>query len=240
MNKNIMLKLVVAGLLLINSMIACPPPPPYEPVFAVLNVTPNPAIAGRPVLLNSSSSFPAERITRFEWDFDGDGLYDYAEGGVVHPDGTLDGRTWHTFEETGTYIVKLRVTNSSYVGWSDTAEVEVVVSEDSDNDGRPNGWVGTLQEYLRGTGPNPAIIIAHGGLTPIQDAINVSIAGDTILVPLGTYNENIIFSKADRMLQSIDPDNWEITAKTIIKANNIDNPTVYIGSGANSILFSKD
>lgn len=46
---------------------------------------------------------PDDRIERYEWDFNEDGLFDDAEGEEVK----------HTFKKNGKYVVSLRVTNSS-------------------------------------------------------------------------------------------------------------------------------
>jgi hypothetical protein len=247
----------------------CFPCGPIPPSTAVLRVIPNPinayviadhnayAIKGKPVLLDGSLSVAGTgSIIRYQWDFNDNNKYDYAESKAVHPDGTFDGRTWHKFENTGKYTVKLMVTDSA--GYSDTETADVNVSEDSDIDGLPNAWEmryfgnlnqtgsgnydsGTgdtftnMQEYLHGTNPASftssipsGTIVAHGGATPIQSAIDGSIDGDTIIVLPGTYNENIYFSKPNRTLRSIDPNNWELVGNTIIKAGNEERSTVNI------------
>ena len=240
------------------------------------NVIPNgdelPAyvIKDKEVLLDASmseaTSYP---VIKYQWDFDGDGNYDYAEGGVVHPDGTADGRTWHSFTFSSglsaTIPVTLMVTDS--VGNSDTVTINVIVSNDSDSDGLPDQWekdnfndnINTtngsgnadspddgssdLCEYLHGSNPISStsspqagiIAVSPLGSVTIQKAINESIANDTIIVLPGTYNENIDFSKPDRTLCGIDPDNWELVARTIIKATDTSSPTVHIDDSESTI-----
>ena len=50
----------------------------------------------------------------------------------------------------------------------------------------------------------------------IQDAINDSVDGDTIIVCPGTYHENLVFDGKDITVKSTDPSNPDIVATTII------------------------
>lgn len=245
-----------------------------QPPVAKLSIIPNNpvpnnnhltayVIANKQVLLDGSYSQAngSSTIIKYQWDFDGDGKYDYAEGGVVHPDGTADGRTWRSFDSTCS--VSLMVTDSA--GNSDKVTINVIVNADSENsiqgDGLPDAWetlyqvsepssdddsdgYNNLCEYMhgsipKGTGasastPAAGVIVAHGGATPIQNAIDASIANDTIIVLPGTYVESINFSKPDRTLRSIDPDNWEIVAKTIIHDESSYDEDISIGSPADT------
>lgn len=222
-------------------------------------------IKDKKVLLDGSGSLAGNgaSIIRYEWDF-GNGKYEYAEGGMVHPDGTTDGKTYHTFTSTGTtFTIRLKVTNS--YGVSNTTSITSFnVSVDTgDNDGLPNAWetaygvsnpagnddgdiYTNIQEYLHGSIPKgpggtasipqAGIIVAHGGPTPIQDTINASLSGDKIIVLPGDYIENVTLNVNNRTLQSLDPDNWEIVQKTIIMSDEDypSNPILTIGNSANA------
>ncbi len=51
------------------------------------------------------------KITKFEWDFNGDGTFDYQETQSSAPDGAFDGKTTFTYGDNGIYTVSLRVTD---------------------------------------------------------------------------------------------------------------------------------
>jgi PKD repeat protein/flagellar basal body-associated protein FliL len=65
----------------------------------------------------SESADPDGEIVEYEWDLDGDGSYDDAEGV----------ETEYTYDKYGSYTVKLRVTDSN--GESDIMEQEIVVDD---------------------------------------------------------------------------------------------------------------
>ncbi|NIP55437.1 MAG: hypothetical protein GWN94_24155, partial [Phycisphaerae bacterium] len=115
--------------------------------------------------------------------------------------------------------------------------------QDFDSDGYNN-----LSEYLHGSVPNDSnstpdpnfniTIYVPVEVDSIQRAINASIDGDTILVSKGTYNESIDFEGISCTLTSTDPNDWSVTANTII---NADDPNAYVvtfenSEDANSVL----
>jgi PKD repeat protein len=51
------------------------------------------------------------KITKYEWDFNGDGTFDYQETQTSAPDGAFDGKTKFTYNDNGIYTVTLRVTD---------------------------------------------------------------------------------------------------------------------------------
>jgi hypothetical protein len=58
----------------------------------------------------------------------------------------------------------------------------------------------------------------------IQDAIDSSIHGDTVVVSQGTYYENIFFNGKNIVLTNTDPDSAVVIASTIIDGSMPDNP----------------
>jgi hypothetical protein len=70
----------------------------------------------------------------------------------------------------------------------------------------------------------------------IQDAINNSWHGDTIVVKPGTYKENISFIGRAITLTSQDPDNASIVQSTVIKADSDYSVTFKWNEGNNSML----
>lgn len=66
---------------------------------------------------NSYHQYPLRDIVGYEWDFEGDGIYD-AEGIMVT----------HTYNRFGTYQATLRVTDNNVPPKTDTAQVEVRVT----------------------------------------------------------------------------------------------------------------
>jgi hypothetical protein len=87
--------------------------------LASMTVEPNPAMAGDRVLFTSTSSDPGGQIVRYQWDLNGDNVYE-----LDSADTTTVART---FELPGTYNVRLRVTDND--GWWDDAFEQVVVHE---------------------------------------------------------------------------------------------------------------
>jgi RHS repeat-associated protein len=110
-----------------SQVLGCYPPPPRLPT-AVLEVTPERIAPGLEVQLDGHNSVShGGTITKYEWDFDNDGVYDYSETAVYAADRNFDGITNYTYASSGTYTVRLRVTNSyGYTGVS-THTVTVVV-----------------------------------------------------------------------------------------------------------------
>ena len=89
------------------------------PPTAEFNVNPRQPGVGTSVTFDASGSEAAEgqEIESYEWDFDGDGAFDVA---------TDSPTVEHTFTETGTFRVSVRVTDDRGVSATATQTVEVV------------------------------------------------------------------------------------------------------------------
>ena len=73
-------------------------------------VNPNPVERGAPAILDSSGSSdpnPGGSITKYEFDWDGNGTYDYTETAVSASDGVFDGKTEHTFNRDTRVIFRV-------------------------------------------------------------------------------------------------------------------------------------
>ncbi|MGA2323677.1 MAG: right-handed parallel beta-helix repeat-containing protein [Sedimentisphaerales bacterium] len=79
----------------------------------------------------------------------------------------------------------------------------------------------------------------------IQRAVTAAVNGDVIVIPPGTYtgtgNCDILFKGKAITVQSIDPDNWDIVAATIVDSNGSDLQMhrgfyFYSGEGPNSVI----
>jgi len=70
----------------------------------------------------------------------------------------------------------------------------------------------------------------------IQDAINASVDGDTIVVQPGTYNENIFFNGRAITVGSMSPGNLNIVRSTIINTNFGYSVTFDFAEGSDSVL----
>lgn len=66
----------------------------------------------------------------------------------------------------------------------------------------------------------------------IQEAIDVSLYKDVILVSPGIYYENIVFNNKSISVQSINPSDPVIVASTIIDGGSIDSVVKFIGNSA--------
>lgn len=93
--------------------------PGNTPPTAALSATPTSGDSPLAVTLDASGSTDSDgTIVNYEWDFDGDGLYDgYGEGSAIG----------HTYNTAGTYTAKVRVTDDA--GAQDTATIGITVTD---------------------------------------------------------------------------------------------------------------
>jgi hypothetical protein len=118
--------LVFSGLFVAaNKSYACPPPAP----IADLSAEPENTVVGQSITFDGSGSWGSGGISKYEWDFNGDGIYDYYETSGYCPDGAFDGITTHIYNTAGTYIPVLRVTEGYYLHRTDTDSCTVTVGE---------------------------------------------------------------------------------------------------------------
>ena len=80
--------------------------------------------AGDNASFSGSALDDHSNIVKYEWDFDGDGTYDFAS--------TQTGITEHTYDEAGTYKAQFKATNEEGAASIDT--ITVYVSEKSGDD----------------------------------------------------------------------------------------------------------
>ncbi|MCK5804731.1 MAG: PKD domain-containing protein, partial [Lentisphaeria bacterium] len=91
---------------------------------ASFGANPNPAACGQDVTFDGSGSrhgHPGRTITRYEWDLDGDSVFEVS--------GTSMTVVSHAFSAFGSYDVTLRVTDDNVPAKTDTAMVTVVVDQ---------------------------------------------------------------------------------------------------------------
>jgi PKD repeat protein/fibronectin type 3 domain-containing protein len=91
--------------------------------FASLTADPNPSACNDPVTFDASGSThgrPDRAIVQYEWDFDGDGTYDFTSDNPT---------TTHAYPAFGTYTAALRVTDNNVPAKTDTATRVVVVDQ---------------------------------------------------------------------------------------------------------------
>jgi len=101
-------------------------------------------------------------------------------------------------------------------------------------------------EYLHDTEPDDPNSIPTTNITitvpddvdSIQAAIDASIDGDVIEVQEGTYYETINFGGRSIILQSTDPNDWEVVAATIINANDMGTAVTFAGTEDPNCLLS--
>ena len=98
--------------------------------------------SGDEVQFNGTGADIDGTVVKYEWDFDGDGSYDWSS--------TTSGVAAHSYDEAGTYTARLRVTDDT--GYTATDEATVVIysrQQDSDYDTLPDAY-----ELSIGTDPN--------------------------------------------------------------------------------------
>jgi len=99
-------------------ILASPPPPEQIPPVAALTAVPGWGQAPLRVTLDGSASYdPDGEIVLYEWDFQGDGAFDFSSETETHAE--------YTFTAPASYSAKLRVTDND--GLSSTASATVIV-----------------------------------------------------------------------------------------------------------------
>ncbi len=209
MKTKLLVVILVLAVLLTNAdnIFACGNPPPT----AVLVAEPNLVYIGNSVILNGSGSYDGGSITKYEWDWTSDGIYDYNETSGSAGDGAFDGNTPHTYNDANAYtVVTLRVTDNGSLTDTDTCIVKVVRIEN---------------------------ITTTTGYTTIQAALDDANYGDIIEVNEGTYYETVDFNGVSCTLTSTDPNDWDVVEATIIDAD-LSGSTVTFDSNedSNSVL----
>ena len=77
-----------------------------------------------------------------------------------------------------------------------------------------------------------------GDFESIQEAIDTSVDGDVIVVHPGTYQENIYFGGKNITLRSVDPDDEDIVALTVIDGSQRDSVVRFAGTENESCMLS--
>ena len=206
---------VVFGMCCVEGFGKGGPPDRVEPV-AVITAMPEYAIIGQDITFDGSESEdqdpgPGNGITKYAWDFDNDGTYDYEETEGDSPDGSFDGIKEYSYDSPGTYIVTLEVTDNDKPAMKDTETVTVYIG---------------IPRSVPAQEPT------------IQDAIDTAQDGDMIIVNPGTYYEDIDFKGKKITIQSTNPDDWGIVESTVIEGSVEFNEQETYGSAIKGIKIT--
>ena len=90
--------------------------PPGSPT-AIASASPSSGNAPLSVTLSGSATDPDNDVVLYEWDFDNDGIYDWSS--------STTGNTTYTYNEAGTHVASLRVTDSTNLSGIDQVLISV-------------------------------------------------------------------------------------------------------------------
>ena len=90
--------------------------PPGSPT-AIASASPSSGNAPLSVTLSGSATDPDNDVVLYEWDFDNDGTYDWSS--------STTGNTTYTYNEAGTHVASLRVTDSTNLSGIDQVLISV-------------------------------------------------------------------------------------------------------------------
>ncbi len=89
--------------------------PPYNAPSAVAEVYPTNAQIDETINFSGTGETPVGDIVLYEWDFDGDGVYDWSSSDT--------GDTTHSYSENGVYNPVFRITNDHYLSAVDYSNI---------------------------------------------------------------------------------------------------------------------
>jgi hypothetical protein len=123
---------------------------------------------------------------------------------------------------------------------SDSAESERGTNpeaEDTDGDGLRDGL-----ELLRGSDPvipmSPGTIYIASDTPTIQQALCLAVSGDEIVVVPGRYEENIQFCGPDVVLRSVEPENTEVVASTVLNGSGLGPVVSFTGNESKACVLT--
>ena len=130
------------------------------PTVVAASVTPSDGAAPLAATFSATATASSGKIAKFEWDFNGDGIYDFSS--------TTTANTTYTYTTQGTYTAALRVTDSQglmtiFSGSPTTVRVGAVGSPTStiispDSTLGPQSPPATIYFYGTGSSPNGTIV----------------------------------------------------------------------------------
>jgi PKD repeat protein len=152
--------------------------PPGSPT-ANITVPSSPVRQNAPAVISfaGTGTTPAGTITKYEWDFEGDGTYDFSS--------PSNASTTHIYNAPGVYTASLRVTNSTGLTGIDTVDISVdilVTLQLSTDTLRPPGTV-VVNTFLGGTAPVTIFIRNKSGQT-VRTLVN------NVTRTLGNYSDS--------------------------------------------------
>jgi len=155
-------------------LILDPPSGPQPPV-ASFSVAPNPAQTNQTVTFDGSTSSDLDGgIAKFEWDLDGDGIYETDSGSIA--------TATKSYTTTGVYTVRLRVTDEQGVRSTTNRALSIDNSGSGSYPSRVLGTTGLLSYWRLGD---------PGGSTSLIDSFgtsNAAVAGGPTLGVAGALN----------------------------------------------------
>jgi hypothetical protein len=131
------------------------PPSGPQPPVASFSISPNPAQANKTVTFDGSTSTDLDGpIAKYEWDLDGNGSYEVDSGS--------NPVTTKSYETTGVYTVRLRVTDGQGVRTTTSRALSIDNSGSGSYPSRVLGTTGLLSYWRMGDSTGTTLIDSYG------------------------------------------------------------------------------
>ncbi len=153
------------------------------PEAVIIAPTVNTYFQDEVIVFEGDGEDPDGTIVKYEWDFEGDGTYDWSS--------TTSGSTSYTYMQAGTYNAVLRVTDDDGATATDTITVNVLESREFDRIVLLEMFVSTTCPHCASTLPNIEDIALNYSTSVLL--LEYYVSGDANYYTQETYSRGVTF-----------------------------------------------